>query len=159
MADLLPLLGRLAGERVQVDWAPGAGLWRARVDPTQLEQVLTNLVVNARDAIQGPGHIALETANWTLAAADCAAWIQAEPGQYVGIQVADTGSGMAPELVPSIFEPLFTTKPAGRGTGLGLAMVHGIVRQHRGTLQVDTAPGRGTTFRILLPRAGGGAQG
>lgn len=158
VAELLPVLGRLAGERIQIEWAPDQGLWAARADPTQLEQVLTNLVANARDAIEGPGRIRIETANWTLADGDCAAWIEAEPGQYVGIHVADTGGGMAPELVPGIFEPFFTTKASGHGTGLGLAMVHSIVRQHRGTLQVDTAPGRGTTFRVLLPRAGGASS-
>ncbi|WP_279341676.1 PAS domain-containing sensor histidine kinase [Geothrix sp. SG200] len=155
VAELLPVLGRLAGERIRIDWEPAANLWPALADSTQLEQVLTNLVANARDAIEGTGRIRLETANWTLVDGDCAAWIEAEPGEYVGIHVADTGAGMAPGLVPDIFEPFFTTKASGHGTGLGLAMVHNIVRQHRGTLQVDTAPGRGTTFRVLLPRAGG----
>jgi PAS domain S-box-containing protein len=154
VADLLPVLGRLAGERIEIAWRPDAELWTAWADPTQLEQVLTNLVVNARDAIRGPGRITLETGNWTLRDRDCDAWTEAEPGQYVGIQVADTGSGMTPEVAAQVFEPFFTTKPSGRGTGLGLATVHGIVRQHRGTLQLDTAPGQGSTFRILLPRAG-----
>ena len=154
VADLLPVLGRLAGERIEVTWKPGGELWVAWADPTQLEQVLTNLVVNARDAIQGPGRITLETANWTLRDRDCAVWTEARSGEYVGIQVSDTGSGMTPEVQATIFEPFFTTKPSGQGTGLGLAMVRGIVRQHQGALQVDTAPSRGSTFRILLPRAG-----
>jgi PAS domain S-box-containing protein len=154
VADLLPLLERLAGEYIQLVWTPGADLWTAWVDPTQLEQLLTNLVVNARDAIQGPGRITLATANRTLSERDCAAWMEAGPGEYVELQVSDNGKGMPPEILPYIFEPFFTTKPKGRGTGLGLAMVHGIVRQHRGTLRVDTAPDQGTTFRILLPRAG-----
>ncbi|WP_243302539.1 two-component system sensor histidine kinase NtrB [Geothrix oryzisoli] len=154
VAHLLPVLGRLAGEAIELTWSPGGELWTAWVDRIQLEQVLTNLVVNARDAMLGPGRITLATANWTLADGDCGAWTEAAPGQYVGIQVSDTGKGMTPEVAAQIFEPFFTTKPSGRGTGLGLAMVHGIVRQHRGALQVDTAPDRGTTFRILLPRAG-----
>ncbi|HEY3271269.1 MAG TPA: ATP-binding protein [Geothrix sp.] len=155
VVDLLPVLSRLAGERIEITWKPGGDdLWPAWVDPTQLEQVLTNLVANARDAIQGHGRITLETANWTLRERDCADWTEPGSGQYAGIQVSDTGSGIAPEIQGNIFEPFFTTKPSGRGTGLGLAMVRGIVRQHQGALQVDTAPGRGTTFRILLPRAG-----
>ena len=154
VAGLLGVLGRLAGDRVDLVWKPGEGLWPARVDPTQLEQVLTNLVVNARDAMQGSGRLVLETENRTLGVQDRAAWDGAEPGDYVALHVTDTGCGMAADLVPNIFEPFFTTKPSGRGTGLGLAMVHGIVKQHQGALQVDTEPGRGTTFRILLPRAG-----
>lgn len=154
VAGLLGVLGRLAGDRVELVWNPGEDLWPARVDLTQLEQVLTNLVVNARDAMQGAGRIVIGTANRTLTAPERGAWDGAEPGDYVALQVTDTGCGMAPDLVPNIFEPFFTTKPSGRGTGLGLAMVHGIVKQHQGGLQVDTEPGRGTTFRILLPRAG-----
>ena len=154
VADLLPVLGRLAGAGVEITWEPGRDLWLAWVDPTQLEQVLTNLVVNARDAILGPGRITLATANWTLRDRDCAAWTEPGSGQYVGIQVSDTGSGIAPDIQANIFEPFFTTKPTGHGTGLGLAMVRGIVRQHQGALQVETVPGRGTTFRILFPRVG-----
>jgi two-component system cell cycle sensor histidine kinase/response regulator CckA len=153
VAELLPVLERLAGERIELAWKPGGDLWLAWADPTQLEQVLTNLVVNARDAIQGPGRITLETANWTLRERDCGDWTEPGSGQYAGIQVSDTGSGIAPEVQANIFEPFFTTKPAGHGTGLGLAMVRGIVRQHQGALQVNTTPGRGTTFRILFPRA------
>src|SRR5512133_61328 len=153
VAGLLPVLERLAGVRIELAWKPGWDLWMAWADPTQLEQVLTNLVVNARDAIQGPGRITLETANWTLRERDCADWTEPGAGPYAGIQVSDTGSGIAPEVQANIFEPFFTTKPAGHGTGLGLAMVRGIVRQHQGALQVDTTPGRGTTFRILFPRA------
>ena len=151
VGDLLPVLERLAGEQVEVVWTPGEALWTARVDPTQLKQVLTNLVVNARDAIQGAGRIGVETANWTLSRTDCETWPDAEPGEYVGLHVWDTGSGMDPAQVANIFEPFFTTKPSGHGTGLGLALVHGIVKQHLGTIQVETSPGRGTTFRILFP--------
>lgn len=155
VADLLGVLGRLAGDRIELEWTPGDDLWLAQVDPTQLEQVLTNLVANARDAIQGPGRIVLATANATLLDGDRQAWGGAESGEYVVLSVADTGCGMPPELVPNIFEPFFTTKPSGRGTGLGLAMVHGIVKQHQGALLVESEPGRGSTFRVLFPRASG----
>jgi signal transduction histidine kinase len=123
------------------------------MDPTQLNQVLTNLVVNARDAIPGPGQIELSSSNRTLAQADCDSLMEAVPGDYACLSVRDSGSGMSPELVARIFEPFFTTKPAGRGTGLGLAMVHGVVKQNQGTIQVESEPGRGTCFQILLPRA------
>jgi PAS domain S-box-containing protein len=152
VTSMLGVLGGLVGDRIELDWRPGPELWPAKVDPTQLRQVVTNLVVNARDAIQTQGRIELETRNEVLAAGDGAAWDGAEPGEYVAIQVRDTGCGMAPELVDHIFEPFFTTKGKGKGTGLGLALVHGIVKQHRGALQVESAPDQGSTFRILLPR-------
>ncbi len=152
VASMLGVLGGLVGDRIELAWRPGPELWPAKVDPTQLRQVVTNLVVNARDAIQTQGRIELETRNEVLAAGDGAAWDGAEPGEYVAIQVRDTGCGMAPELVDHIFEPFFTTKGKGKGTGLGLALVHGIVKQHRGALQVESAPDQGSTFRILLPR-------
>ena len=128
-----------------------------RVDPTQVDQVLTNLVVNARDAIAGTGHIDLSTANHTLTEVECAAMVDAVPGDHVCLSIADSGCGMPPELVARIFEPFFTTKRAGQGTGLGLAMVHGAVKQNQGAIQVDSAPGRGTRFRVFLPRAAEGA--
>ena len=158
VAGLLGVLGQLAGDRVEVVWKPEPDLWPARVDPTQLEQVVTNLVANARDAIQGPGRMDLETRNVILADSDCPTWEGAEPGEYVAFQVTDSGCGMAADLVPHIFEPFFTTKPAGKGTGLGLALVHGIVKQSQGCLQVESKPGRGSTFRILLPRAQAGSD-
>jgi PAS domain S-box-containing protein len=151
---LLGVLDRLAGDRVELAWKPGSDLWSVRVDPTQLKQVVTNLVGNARDAIQGPGRIELETRNLVLTEGEDTAWDGAEPGEYVAVEVRDTGCGMAPELVPHIFEPFFTTKSQGKGTGLGLALVHGIVTQNQGALQVESQPGQGSTFRILLPRAG-----
>jgi signal transduction histidine kinase len=123
------------------------------MDPTQVEQVLSNLVVNARDAIAGPGQVELTTANQTLAESDCPPLGGLAPGDYVCLSIRDSGSGMRPELVARIFEPFFTTKPSGKGTGLGLALVHGLVEQNRGTIQVESEPGRGSCFRILLPRA------
>lgn len=153
VAAMRGVLGRLVGPEIQLTWAPATGLWNVRMDPTQVDQVLTNLVVNARDAIAGTGQIEVATANQTLTVSDCAALLDAVPGDHVCLSVTDTGCGMAPELVAQIFEPFFTTKPAGRGTGLGLAMVHGVVKQNRGAIQVDSEPGRGTAFRVFLPRA------
>jgi signal transduction histidine kinase len=147
------VLGRLVGVGIQLVYTLAPDLWKARVDPTQLDQVLTNLVVNARDAITGPGRIEVLTANVTLAEADCAGQVDVPPGDYVRLGIADSGCGMAPELVTRIFEPFFTTKAAGKGTGLGLAMVHGLVKQNQGAIRVDSAPGQGTCFGILLPRA------
>jgi PAS domain S-box-containing protein len=153
MAGILGVLGQLLRPEIRMVWTPGQGTWKVMVDPTQLNQVLTNLVVNARDAITGPGQIELSSGNRTLAQADCDSLMEAVPGDYACLSVRDSGSGMPPELVAQIFEPFFTTKPAGRGTGLGLAMVHGVVKQNQGTIQVESEPGRGTCFQILLPRA------
>jgi signal transduction histidine kinase len=150
--DLRGVLERMAGPRIQLLWAPGQDLWPVRVDPTQLDQVVTNLVVNARDAIQGEGRIELETRNAVLTRDDCGALEEASPGEYTTLQVTDTGCGMEPDLLAHIFEPFFTTKPSGKGTGLGLALVQSIVKQNRGILLVDSTPGQGTTFRIMLPR-------
>lgn len=154
IVDLEAVLGRLVGPEVQLRWSLSPGLWKVLMDPTQLDQVLTNLLVNARDAISGAGQIEVATSNRTLSPADCAALVEAQPGDHVCLSVADSGCGMAPELVAKIFEPFFTTKGEGRGTGLGLAMVHGMVKQNRGTILVESAPGRGTRFQVLLPRAG-----
>ena len=149
---MLGVLERLVGPEIRLVWSPGAELWKVRLDPTQLDQVLTNLVVNARDAIDGPGQIELATSNRTLAEGDHQTWMETGPGDYVCLSVKDTGCGMSSDLVVQVFEPFFTTKPAGRGTGLGLAMVHGVVKQNRGTIQVESEPGRGTCFQILFPR-------
>ena len=150
--DLRGVLERMAGPRIRLVWAPGQDLWPVRVDPTQLDQVVTNLVVNARDAIQGEGRIELEPRKAVLTRDDCGALEEASPGEYTTLQVTDTGCGMEPDLLAHIFEPFFTTKPSGKGTGLGLALVQSIVKQNRGILLVDSTPGQGTTFRIMLPR-------
>jgi PAS domain S-box-containing protein len=144
------VLERLVGPEIRLVWTPGTTPWKVLVDPTQLDQMLTNLVVNARDAIAGPGHIELATANWTLTLADCASLVDALPGDHVCLSVTDSGCGMTPDLVARIFDPFFTTKP--KGTGLGLAMVHGAVKENQGAIQVESEPGRGTCFRIYLPR-------
>lgn len=152
IADLKAVLGRLVGPEVQLRWSLAPGLGKVLMDPTQLDQVLTNLLVNARDAISGPGQIEVATSNRTLTLADCSSLVEARPGDHICLSVSDTGCGMAPDLVARIFEPFFTTKVQGRGTGLGLAMVHGVVKQNRGTILVESAPGKGTRFQVLLPR-------
>ncbi|MFN7958764.1 MAG: ATP-binding protein [Holophagaceae bacterium] len=153
VAGMQGVLGRLVGPEIHLVWTLSPAVWEVRMDPTQLDQVLTNLVVNARDAITGRGRIEVATANHTLGEADCAALPEVLPGDYICLSVTDSGCGMTPEVAERIFEPFFTTKPAGRGTGLGLATVHGIVKQNHGAIQVDSEPGRGTTFRVLFPRA------
>ncbi len=146
------VLERLVGPEIRLSWTPCLEPWKVLVDPTQLDQVLTNLVINARDAIAGPGHIELATANRTLTQADCASLVDALPGEQVCLSVTDNGCGMTPNLVARIFEPFFTTKATGKGTGLGLAMVQGAVKENQGFIQVESAPGKGTCFRIYFPR-------
>ncbi|BDU78050.1 ATP-binding protein [Mesoterricola sediminis] len=150
--DMIQMLTRLIGENITLDYGPADGLWRVRMDPAQLDQVLANLTVNARDAIAGIGRMWIRTENVT---------VQADPalphrpaGDFVVLEVGDTGCGMDPEQQKHIFEPFFTTKAVGRGTGLGLATVYGIVEQNSGFIEVESAPGRGTRFRVHLPRCG-----
>jgi nitrogen-specific signal transduction histidine kinase/ActR/RegA family two-component response regulator len=149
------LLQRLVGEHLELALvlAPDAGL--VTVDVGSLEQVIMNLVVNARDAILGMGRITLETFNAVLDAEVSQTLADATPGEYVVLAVTDTGSGMPPGVRARAFEPFFTTKPVGQGTGLGLAMCHGIVTQAGGRIEIDSAPGAGSTFRVYLPRARG----
>ena len=148
----IDMLRRLIGEDKVLDWRPGGGLGAVRIDPSQLIQVITNLCVNARDAIAGAGHIAIETANATVDKAACPPHLGAVPGEYVRLSVGDDGCGMDRAVLDRLFEPFFTTKEVGRGTGLGLATVYGIVQQNRGFITVDSEPGKGTTFRVFLPR-------
>ena len=154
--DTQKMLRRLISEQHTLAWHPAPDLWNVWADPSQVEQILTNLVVNARDALGTGGSITVETANTTLGAA-ARSMPDAEPGDYVVLRVRDTGRGIPADVLPHIFEPFFTTKAQGRGTGLGLATVYGIVRQNGGFIQVDTAPGQGTTFAIHLPRLPGGS--
>ncbi|OGV74990.1 MAG: hypothetical protein A3K19_12095 [Lentisphaerae bacterium RIFOXYB12_FULL_65_16] len=157
VAGMLKLLRRLIGEDINLAWLPGTDLRPVRLDPSQVDQVLANLCVNARDAIAGVGKITLETGNTTLDAEYCARHADAIPGAYVFLSVSDDGCGMDRETMAQIFEPFFTTKGLGKGTGLGLATVYGIVKQNSGFIYVYSEPGQGTTFRIHLPQVAAGA--
>jgi PAS domain S-box-containing protein len=158
VGGVLTMLERLIGEQIALEWRPGAGLWTTRVDPAQIDQVLANLCVNARDAISGTGRIEIETANSVLGAEFVARHPGAVAGDYVRLSVRDSGCGMDAATLERLFEPFFTTKPVGAGTGLGLAMVYGVVKQNNGFIEVASHPGKGTTFAIYLPRYGGQSE-
>ena len=151
VAGSLDMLRRLVGEDKALEWRPGKDLSPVLIDPQQLMQVLTNLCLNARDAIAGVGRITLATSRLRLDKAACAAWPDAVPGEYARLEVSDSGCGMPSEVQAQIFEPFYTTKPLGCGTGLGLPAVYGIIQQNHGFITVDSAPGRGSTFALLLP--------
>ena len=152
VAETESLLGRLIGEHIRLVTRLGPGLGRVRADRAQLEQVIVNLAVNARDAMPEGGTLTIETVNANLRAA-AARRIGVRPGRYVTLVVRDTGGGMAPEVRSRVFEPFFTTKRPGEGTGLGLATVFGIVEQGGGHIEAASAPGAGSTFTVFLPRA------
>ncbi|HTZ50874.1 MAG TPA: response regulator [Spirochaetia bacterium] len=153
----LGMLKRMIGENVDLKWQPGA-TWPVRVDPTQVGQVLVNLCVNARDAIHGVGTISISTGNRTLDEPFVSEHPGSCAGDFVMLVIHDDGRGMDPETASHLFEPFFTTKPIGEGTGLGLAMVYGAVKQNGGFIDVQSAPGCGTTFHIYLPRHAGEAK-
>jgi CheY-like chemotaxis protein len=152
IADMLKMLNRLIGEDVQLKFVPGKDLWPVKMDPSQVDQVLANLCVNARDAIADVGTITIETDNCTLDEDFCATHAGAVPGEYVRLTVSDTGCGMDKETIAHIFEPFFTTKEVGKGTGLGLATVYGIASQNGGFIDAYSEPGMGTRIAIHLPR-------
>lgn len=150
--NMTRMLHRLIGEDIDLTWLPGQDLWQVKVDPGQIDQILANLCVNARDAIASVGKIIIETGNAAFDAAYCRDHPGFSPGEYVLLAVSDDGYGMAPETLDKIFEPFFTTKESGRGTGLGLATVYGVVKQNKGFINVYSEPGQGTAFKIYLPR-------
>jgi len=151
VAGILKLLQRLIGEGVTLAWLPGADVRPVKIDPSQLDQILANLCINARDAIHGAGTITLETRNVTLDADFCVEHVEALPGNYVLLTVSDNGCGMDAETVAKMFEPFFTTKNVSKGTGLGLATVYGIVKQNNGFICATSEVGKGTLFKIYLP--------
>ncbi|OPZ60319.1 MAG: Blue-light-activated protein [Deltaproteobacteria bacterium ADurb.Bin510] len=148
---MLKMLRRLIGEDIVLNWQPGAGLEPLLMDPSQVDQILANLCVNARDAIAGRGTITISTTKANFDAAACAASPDHLPGDFIVLAVSDDGCGMPPAVLEKLFEPFFTTKEIGKGTGLGLATVYGIVKQNRGFITVASAPAQGTTFNIHLP--------
>ena len=152
LADFKTILERLAGTGVNVEMQLGHDLWAVRADVVQLQQVISNLVANARDAMNGDGAITITTRNVDEAEARDMSYRDLQPADYVMVEVSDTGSGMAPEVLAKIFEPFYTTKGVGKGTGLGLSMVYGIVKQSGGFIFADSEVGSGTRFRIFLPR-------
>jgi PAS domain S-box-containing protein len=155
VTGMLKMLHRLIGENINLVWQPGANLWPVKMDPSQIDQILINLCVNARDAITGIGSVTIETENKLFTEDECAKNIVDIPGEYVLLSVSDSGCGMNKEMLPLLFEPFFTTKDVGKGTGLGLSTVYGIVKQNNGFITVYSEPGHGTTLKIYLPRHAG----
>jgi len=150
--SMLKMLGWLIGEDIDLVWAPGPDLWQVNMDPSQVDQILANLVVNARDAILGAGKVTIETRNAELDEPYCQVDPGCAPGQYALLSIIDDGCGMDKDVLAQIFEPFFTTKEMDKGTGLGLATVYGIVKQNNGYIEVQSEPGKGTTFNLYLPR-------
>ncbi len=153
--SMLNMLRRLIGEDIDFLWKPGGSCGPVKMDPSQIDQILANLCVNARDAIDGVGKVTIETGKASFDEAYCAEHNGLIPGEYALLAVSDDGCGMDKEIMDNIFEPFFTTKTVGQGTGLGLATVYGIVKQNNGFVNVYSEPGNGTTFRIYLPHHAG----
>jgi PAS domain S-box-containing protein len=151
IVEMLKMLQRLIGEGIHLIWQPGPNLWQIKMDPSQIDQILVNLCVNARDAMASVGKVTIETGNRILDE-NCAAHLGFAPGEYVSLMVSDNGCGMDKETLSCIFEPFFTTKGIGTGTGLGLSTVYGIVKQNNGFINVNSEQGHGTAFTIYLPR-------
>jgi len=152
------LLAPLVGSAIQVRFEPGDDLGKVSVDPSHLDQIVVNLVVNARDAMPHGGMLTLRTVSVRITEEDCRVRPGLVPGVYVQLNVTDQGTGMDPEILDHIFEPYFTTKDPGKGTGLGLATVYGIVRQAGGFIEVQSQPSAGTTFRVFLPACSSSVQ-
>jgi PAS domain S-box-containing protein len=152
LASISPMLQRTLGERINLRIEAGKKLWNALVDPTQVDDAIVNLAINARDAMQGEGSLSIETANVTLDEEYAANHVEVSQGRYVMLAVSDTGSGMPPDVIAHAFEPFFTTKEAGVGTGLGLSQVYGWVKQSGGHIKIYSEQGHGTTVKLYLPQ-------
>jgi PAS domain S-box-containing protein len=150
--SMLNMLRRLIGEDINLAWQPASHLWSVKMDPTQIDQILVNLCINAKDAISGVGKLTIETGKKTFDKAYCNEHPGFIPGDFVLVAVSDNGCGMDKEILENLFEPFFTTKEVGKGTGLGLATIYGIVKQNNGFINVYSEPGQGSTFKIYLPR-------
>jgi signal transduction histidine kinase len=150
---MMELLTRSLGSAVQLNTRLAPALWPCSIDPGQLEAALLNLAINARDAMPDGGTLTIETRNMTIGAAEAAAQAELQPGDYAQIAVTDTGIGMSREVLERALEPFFTTKAVGKGSGLGLSMVYGFVKQSGGHLNLSSEVGHGTTIEIYLPRA------
>ena len=153
IADITDLLRRTLGEHIDIETNTAAELWNCEVDSAQLENALINLAINARDAMPSGGKLTMETANAPLDDQDLAAQADINPGQYVMLGVTDTGCGVSPKNLKHVFEPFFTTKPVGSGSGLGLSMVYGFIKQSKGHVSIDSEEGKGTTIKLYLPRS------
>jgi PAS domain S-box-containing protein len=152
VAGMLNMVRRLIGEDIDLAWMPGVNIGLVKMDPSQIDQILVNLCINARDAIGDTGKVTIETAAVTIDERYCAEHADSVPGAYVLLAVSDDGCGMDAEMLSHLFEPFYTTKEISKGTGLGLATVYGIVKQNNGFINVYSEPGQGTTFKIYLPR-------
>jgi len=151
ISSMLKMLQRLIGENIDLIWHPGSSLWPVKVDPSQVDQIMANLAVNARDAISDVGNLTIETKNTIVDEDYCKSNPEAFPGRYVMLAVSDDGQGIEKEVRERIFDPYFTTKEIGKGTGLGLPTIYGIVKQNNGFINVYSEPGQGTTFKLYFP--------
>lgn len=152
LTGMSDLLRRALGETIRIETVLAGGLWKTHADPSQIENAILNLAVNARDAMGDDGKLTIETANSHLDDSYAATHAEVKAGQYVMVAVSDTGSGMVPDTMAKAFEPFFTTKPVNKGTGLGLSQVYGFVKQSGGHVKIYSEPGEGTTIKIYLPR-------